>query len=149
MSHIDKIIAQIPSMDVNARARLQRNAENAIQKSPESPDARRVLNALDAFEADRPAAERFDITGLLAWEKYQRGAPTIVRAFFRDQTVGRIIKRANHSGTEKDVYSVNILGEMLSGDWHHISDARAAGEAAFAKRRKDEEARSVMPSKLG
>ncbi|MEQ9568485.1 MAG: hypothetical protein RLN85_22180, partial [Pseudomonadales bacterium] len=56
-----------------------------------------------------------------------------VRAFFGDRNVGRILKRANHSGTEKDVYSVEILGELLPGVWHHIADARAAGEAAFAE----------------
>lgn len=48
--------------------------------------------------------------------------------FFSD-----IFKRANHSGTEKDVFSVEILGELQPDVWHHIADARAAGEAAFAE----------------
>lgn len=136
MNHVDKIIARIPSMDAKARATLRLNAENTLKKSPDSGDARRIVEALDAFEASRPKEERFDVTGLLAWEKYRRGAPTTVRAFFGDQNVGRIIKRANHSGSEKDVYSVEILGKLLSRDWHHIAEARTAGEAAFAERQK-------------
>src|SRR6056297_1692505 len=103
MTNIDKIIERIASMDAKARTSLRRNAVNTLQKSPDSMDACRVIDALDAFEESLPKAERFDITGLLAWEKFQRGAPTALRAFFGDQIAGRIIKRANHSGTEKDV----------------------------------------------
>lgn len=134
MNHIDKFISRIPSMDANARTATRRNAENTLKKSPDSLDARRIIDVLDALDASQPKAERFDITGLLAWEKYQRGAPTTVRAFFGDQLVGRIIKRANHSGTEKDVYSVEILGQRLAGNWHHIAHARAAGEASWTCR---------------
>lgn len=140
MNHIDKFITRIPSMDAKARAATRRNAENILKKSPDSLDARRIIDVLDSLDASQPKAERFDISGLLAWEKYQRGATTTVRAFFGDQLVGRIIKRANHSGTEKDVYSVEILGEQLAGNWHYIADARAAGEASFAEKQGREPA---------
>lgn len=70
-------------------------------------------------------------TGLLSWEKRRHGEATC-RAFHEDRVVGRIFKRANHSGTEKDVYFVEILGQELPRDFHYIDDARAAGEAAFA-----------------
>ena len=136
MNHIEKFIARIPSMEAKARAVTRRNAENTLRKSPDNLDARRIVDVLDALAASQPKAERFDITGPLAWEKYQRGATTTVRAFFGDQLVGRIIKRANHSGTEKDVYSVEMLGQMLAGNWHHIVDAHAAGEASFADKQK-------------
>lgn len=135
-NNIDRIIEKIPMMEAKARAALRQNADEILKKTPESEDAQRVIDALDAFDKGRPKAERFDITGLLAWEKYQKGEATPFRAFYGDQVVGRIIKNANHSGTEKDVYSVEILGHVIPGAWHHISDARLAGETAFRERNK-------------
>ena len=135
MNHIDRTIARIPSMDAKARAALRRNAGSTLRKSPSSLDAQRIMDALDAFETAQPKASRFDITGLLAWEKFRHGETTF-RAFHGDDLAGRIFMRANHSGTEKDVYSIEILGQVLPGDWHHIADARAAGEAAFAEKRE-------------
>lgn len=49
--------------------------------------------------------------------------------------VGRLFKRADHSSVEKDVYSVEINGVTLPGAFHHIRDARVAGERAFAASR--------------
>lgn len=133
MSNIDKIIERIPMMEAKGRAVLRRNAMGTLTNTPESENAQRVVDALNVFEESRPRTERFDITGLLAWEKYLEGEATPFRAFHGDQVVGRIIKNANHSGTDKDVYSVEILGHAVPGAWHHIADARLAGETAFRK----------------
>lgn len=133
MNHLDRTIARIPSMEAKARAVLRKNADDILTKSPGDPNAQRVLDALKAFEASQPKAARFTVTGLLSWEKYEQGATSSVRAFFGDQIVGRIFKRANHTSLDKEVYSVEVLGRSLPGNWHHIADARAAGEAAFVE----------------
>ncbi len=142
MSHIEKVIARIPSMDARARAALRRNAEDKLAALPENANAQRVLDELDTIESSLPKNSKYDVTGLLAWEKYQMGEATPFRAFYGDQVVGRIMKRANHSGADKDVYSVEILERVIPGVWHHIADARAAGEAAFLELRDDTERRS-------
>ncbi len=140
MKNIDRTIALIPSMDQKAQARLRQNAEDKLQNSSDSVDARnaeKIIGALSAFQKTRPASERFYVTGDLSWEKYQKGGSNTIRAFYEDRVVGYIFKRANHSNADKNVYSIEILGQTLPGTWHHISDARAAGEAAFTDRKKD------------
>ncbi len=73
-----------------------------MKKSPGQKDALRLLGARDAFEANRAKPVKLELTGLLAWEKYKKGDATPFRAFHGDRVVGRIIKRANHSGIEKN-----------------------------------------------
>jgi len=137
MSHIDKTIADLPNRSAKDRANLRRNADAMLKKSPGQNEALRLLVALDAFDASRAKPAKLEQTGLLAWEKYQKGEATPFRAYHGDRVVGRIIKRANHSGTKKDVYSVEILDQILAGVFHHISEARAAGEAAFHAQQKE------------
>jgi len=134
MTHVDATIARIPGMTAKSRAALRRNAEAALAKSPEHVEARRLLDALDAFEAGRVKPSELEMTGLLAWEKHQPGQATF-RAFHGAEVVGRIFKRADHSSVEKDVYSVEINGVTLLGAFHHIRDAREAGERVFAASR--------------
>lgn len=131
MSHIDTIIARIPSMNANSHANLRNNIGNTLKKTPDDSDASRVLDALDAFEDANDKPQRLEVTGLLAWEKRPREKQYTFRAFHEELVVGRIYKRADHSSTEKDVYSVKICGEHLPEQFHHIKDARAAGEAAY------------------
>lgn len=131
MSHIDITIARIPTMTAKSRATLRKNAEHKRAKTPGDEDARRILEALDAFEGDRTKSADLEVTGLLSWERHRAGQATF-RAFRGDEVIGHIFKRADHSMTEKDVYSVEILEETLPGAFHHIRDAREAGEKAFA-----------------
>jgi hypothetical protein len=105
-----------------------------LAKSPENADARRLLDALDAFEAGCAKPSELEVTGLLAWEKHQPGQATF-RAFHGAEFVGRIFKRADHSSVEKDVYSLEIYEAAVPGAFHHIRDARQAGERAFAASR--------------
>lgn len=133
MSHIDSIITRIPSMDAKSRANLRENARNKLKISPEDRSARRVLDALNTFEDADDRPQRLEVTGLLEWEKRPHNKQFTFRAFHEGRVVGKIFKRANHSTTEKDVYSVEILSQQLPGKFHHIKDARTAGEAAFAE----------------
>ena len=134
MTQIDTTIARIPGMTAKSRAALRRNAEAALAKSSEDAAARRILDALDAFETERTKPSQLEVTGLLSWEKHRAGQATF-RAFHGAEIVGRIFKRADHSSLEKDVYAVEINGVTLPGGFHHIRDARAAGERAFAASR--------------
>jgi hypothetical protein len=119
-------------MDAKARARLRKNAEDALQKTPEN--ARRILKELDAFEDANSQPQHLEKTGLLGWEKRPPDHKIYTfRAFHEDRIVGKIFKRADHSGTEKDVYTVEVLDQPLPGQFHHIRDARNAGEVAFAE----------------
>ena len=134
MTHVDTTIARIPDMTAKSRAALRRNAEAALAKSLEDAAARRLLDALDAFETKRAKPSELEVTGLLSWEKHRAGQATF-RAFHGAEVVGRIFKRVDHSSVEKDVYSVEINGVTLPGAFHHIRDAREAGERVFAASR--------------
>lgn len=133
MTQIDATIARIPTMTATSRAALRKNAEVRTVRQPGDTEARRVIEALDTFEDTRPKTATVEVTGLLAWEKYRPGEATF-RAFHGEESVGRIFKRADHSMTDKDGYSVEILGEAVEGVFHHIRDARKAGERAFTAR---------------
>ncbi len=131
MTQTDATIARIPGMTAKSRVALRRNAQAALTKSPEDAAARRILDALDAFEGGVAKPSDREVTGLLSWEKHRAGQATF-RAFHGAEVVGRIFKRADHSSVEKDVYAVEINGVTLPEAFHHIRDARMAGEEAFA-----------------
>lgn len=133
MSHIEKTIARLPSMNAKALTTLRGNANAVLARKPCDGDARRLLEALDAIEAAKPKTVEFEVTGLLSWEKHRPGEGTF-RAFHGENVVGRIFKRADHTSLDKDVYSLEILGQEIPGAFHHIHDARAAGEREFASR---------------
>lgn len=133
MSHIDAIIDRIPSMNAKSRANLRENIGSTLTKEPEDESACRILDALNAFEEASAKPQRLEVTGLLGWEKRPHNKQFTFRAFHKGRVVGKIFKRANHSGTEKDVYTVEILEQLLPRKFHHIKDARTAGEAAFAE----------------
>jgi hypothetical protein len=134
MSHIEKTIVRLPSMNAKDRATLRGNAMAVLARKPGDKDARRLLEAIDAIEAAKPKAAEFEVTGLLSWEKYRAGESTF-RAFHNETVVARIFMRANHSDNDKEVYSLEVLGQEIHGAFHHIRDARAAGEREFASRR--------------
>ncbi len=124
-----KTIARIPSMDSKKRASTRKNAENKLKEAPDNKDARHILAALDAFE-DPP---RMVSTGLLKWELQPREQKKYkFHAFHDDHEVGYIFKDKNHTSMDKHVYQVIIKGEELPEQFHHIKDARVAGEEAFA-----------------
>lgn len=131
MSQIDTTLARIPTMTAASRATLRRNAAVCLVKTPDDEATRRIMAALDHFEALGSKLAGLETTGQLAWERHRHGQTTF-RAFHGDEHVGHIFKRADHSTTEKDVYAVEILGQRVPAAFHHIRDAREAGERAFA-----------------
>ena len=135
MSHIDGTIARIPTMTARERSTWRHKADAVLEKKPGNADALRLLGALDEFESGQSRSVSLEATGLLAWEKYERGNETPFRAFHGDRVVGRILKSATHTANRKQVYSVQILGQALSGRWENIGDARKAGEAAYVEMR--------------
>lgn len=137
MSHIDSTIARIPTMTAKERSAWRHKADAVLEKKPGNADALRLLGALDEFESGHSGTVSLEVTGLLAWEKYERGNETPFRAFHGDRVVGRIFKSATHTANRKQVYSVDILGQTLSGRWENIGDARKAGEAAYAQMQSD------------
>lgn len=134
MSNIEKTIARLPGMNAKAPAIMRVNINAVLARKPGDADARRLLEALDAMEAARPKTAEFEVTGHLSWEKHRSGEGTF-RAFHGENVVGRIFKRADHTSLDKEVYSLEILGKAVSGAFHHIRDARAAGEREYASRR--------------
>lgn len=135
MSQIEKTVARLHAMNAKALATLRENANAVLARKPDAEDARRLLDALDAIEAAKPRADQFEVTGLLSWEKHRPGVGAF-RAFHGEHVVGRIFKRADHSSLDKDVYSLEVLGTAVPGAFHHIRDARDAGEREFACRRE-------------
>ncbi len=135
MSQIEKTIARLHTMNAKALATLRGNANAVLARKPDAEDARRLLDALDAMDAAKPRVDQFEVTGLLSWEKHRPGVGTF-RAFHGEHVVGRIFKRADHSSLDKDVYSLEVLGTAIPGAFHHIQDAREAGEREFACRRE-------------
>jgi len=133
MSRIENTIARIPSMDGKSQKTLRDNAAAVLAKSPDNADARQLLEVLDAISSAKPKPAEFEVTGLLAWEKYRPGEGTFL-AFHGERIIGRIFKRADHSNTDKNVYSLEILGVVIPRNFHYIQDARDAGEKAFAFR---------------
>lgn len=133
MSDIKAIIDRIPCMNAKSRANLRENIAKTLANTPEDESACRILDALNAFEEADAEPQRLEVTGLLGWEKRPHTKTFTFRGFYEGRVVGQILKRANHSGTEKDVYTVDILEQLLPGKFHHIKDARVAGEAAFGE----------------
>jgi len=131
------IVDQIPSMNKTQRLNLRNNISSRLEVSPSDPAAKRALDALDAFEKDNAKPPSFAVTGDLKWEKRPPEKIYIFKAFYGEKVVGYIYKDANHSSKEKDVYTVEILGEKLKGRngipkrFHHINDARIAGARRF------------------
>jgi hypothetical protein len=133
MSNVEKIIARLPHMTAKELAAVRRNVDTALVKRPGDADALRVLHELNAVTSLKPEPSAFEVTGLLSWEKHRPGESTF-RAFHGDSVVGGIFKRDDHSGMDKEVYTLEILGRAVAGAFHHIRDARAAGEAEFVRR---------------
>jgi hypothetical protein len=129
--HIEKTIARMPEMTLGELRDWREKAQNVLAKQPENPEARRLLDAIEDHFAHSTAAERLIWTGSIGWEPHEASG---CRGFVNGEQVARIIKRATHTATRKEVYSVEIMGEVLASRFHHISDARDAGWVAFQKK---------------
>lgn len=135
MGHIDSIVERIPGMRRKERQEWRGKALAQLKRSPGNPDALRLLAALDHAD-ETPSSASLESTGLLEWEKHDAAASSF-RAYYNGQCVGRIFKRNNHTSADKEVYSVEIRGEVVADGVHRIADARRSGEAAFRQKQTD------------
>ena len=134
-SHIDSVIARIPAMTAKESDVWRDKARNVLSKKPFDPDAKRLIAAL----GDPPtpvALESWISTGLIAWEPGGNERPTCL-GFADGIPVARIFKNATHTANRKDVYAVEVMGAAMPERFHHIGDARQAGENVLLQLRRE------------
>lgn len=132
MGHIDSVVERIPGMSRKERLEWRGKALAQLKRSPGNSDAVRLLAALDLADETASSASLVS-TGLLEWEKHDAGESSF-RAYYNGQCVGKIFKRNNHSNADKEVYSVEIRGEVVADGVHRIANARRSGEEAFRQK---------------
>ena len=133
MTRIEGIVASIPDMASDKRARFRQSADRVLAKNSDDADARRLLEALDKFESNLP--QKRISSGHLEWDSSLSGSNKF-QAYYGDKVVGYIFKDSNHSNANKDVYSVWLHNQQLPGKFRFIEEARKAGEDAFSKKGK-------------
>ena len=134
-SHIDSVIARIPTMTAKDRDLWREKAHNVLSKKPDDPDAKRLIAAFG--DAPTPVAvESWISTGLIAWEPGGNDRPTCL-GYADGDPVARIFKNATHTANRKAVYSVEVTGATLPNRFQYIGDARQAGENELRQRRRE------------
>lgn len=133
--HIDATIARIAQMTTKEQAQWQEKARRVLSRKPGDPDAERLMIAIADASAQIPA-ESWISTGLIAWEPGGNDRPTC-HGFADGVQVARIFKNATHTASRKDVYALEVLGASLPDRFHHIGDARLAGEREFLAQRNE------------
>ena len=134
-SHIDSVIARIPTMSAKERDVWRDKARNVLSKKPVDPDAKRLIAAIG--DPSTPAAvESLISTGLIAWEPGGNDRPTCL-GYVGAIPVARIFKNATHTANRKEVYTVEVMGATLPDRLHYIGDARKAGENELREPRRE------------
>lgn len=135
-SHIDSVIARIPTMTAKERDVWRDKARNFLSKKAGDSDAKRLISAL-GDEPTPVAVESWISTGLIAWEPGGNDRSTCL-GFADGIPVARIFKNATHTANRKAVYSVEVMGAKLLHRFHFIGDARQAGEADLRRLRTEQ-----------
>lgn len=133
--HIDAAIARIAHMTTKERAQWQEKARRVLSRKPRDPDADRLMIAIANASSQIPA-ESWISTGRIAWEPGGNERP-ICLGFADRVQVAQIFKNATHTASRRDVYAVEVLGASLPDRFHHIGDARLAGEREFLAQRNE------------
>lgn len=125
---IERRIAELPG---KTDAQLQVLLENARRPAQRGPEAARLEAAILA-ECARRRLARLKPEGGLWWEPFA-GFPQIhgYADASASRRVATILKRTTHKGHDKEVYTVEVLGQPVPGRFHHVAEARAAGSAAW------------------
>ena len=134
MTQIESLKAKIPSMDAKAKSRLRQNAFSSYPATPRM-QVRAKFSSSSMPKRQHSPEETGTTSQACCLGKHIAAISLFFRAFHEDDVVGRIFMRANHSSTQKDVYTLEILGAPVEGAFHHIRDARHAGERVFAARK--------------
>ena len=137
MSNIRKIIDSLPAKTPKARTIMRENINERLEKDPEDRQAIRLLGVLDDIETSKKQERsRKQDAECLKWNNHDHGK-TKKFAYYRGKEIGRIFQISNHSNRIKFVYRVVILDNELPDLFHHVEEARKAGEQEFKSRRKD------------
>lgn len=132
-SHIDSVIARIPTMTAKERDVWRDKARNVLSKKASDSDAKRLIAALG--DAPTPVAlVSWISTGLISWQPGGNDRSTCL-GFADGIPVARIFKNATHTANRKAVYSVEVMGAALPHRLEYIGDARQAGENELRQRR--------------
>jgi hypothetical protein len=136
---IEKTIADLPERETGKLKDLLANADRVLGRQPLHPQAARLRAAIIAELADRRISNRIRV-GQLWWEPHDPDLaefPAYTEA--RSTTpVAAIFKRATHTATRKEVYSVRIGDHALAGQFSEVALARRAGSDAWEKRKPQE-----------
>ena len=73
-------------------------------------------------------------TGTLAWDSHEAGLVRFHGYVGEDVHVATVVKRANHTTADKEVYRLEALGTAVGAEFQRISKAREAGERAYTER---------------
>lgn len=133
--HIDATIARIAQMTTKERAQWREKARRVLSRKPGDPDAKRLIIAIANASSQIPA-ESWISTGQIAWEPGGNDRPVCL-GFADGVQVARIFKNATHTAIRKNIYAVEVLGASLPDRFHHIGDARLAGEREFLAQRNE------------
>ncbi len=127
---IEKLIAELPQKTDAQLEALLANTRRPAQRG--RPEAARLEAAVLAEGARRRLA-RLKPEGGLWWEPHDAGFPQFHGYADAEATlrVATILKRTTHTGHDKEVYTVEVLGRPLPSRFHHVAEARAAGSAAW------------------
>lgn len=127
---IDKLLADLPQKTDAQLEVLLANARRPAQRG--RPEAFRLEAAILAENSRRKLARLAQIGGLW-WEPHDAGFPQFhgYADAGASRCVATILKRTTHKGHDKQVYSVEVLGNPLPGHFHHVAEARTAGSAAW------------------
>ncbi|MCB1356099.1 MAG: hypothetical protein KDK53_06225 [Maritimibacter sp.] len=123
--NIERILATLSSKDAKALGQFLKNANDALHRSPDDPEALRLRDAVTA-ELDR---RRPSVTD--GWTRGTHGDPRhLMRA---GEIVASVYRLETHRSDNDGVWSVVVLGRELPETYRHIDDARRAAENELAR----------------
>ena len=127
MHYTDDVIAKLDTLTDTQRATWLANANRLIARGPRRnatyAHALRLRDAINAFEAVRPAEADLIAASGLDWDRTLPGRTTF-RGFAGTRLVGRVTR------IRPATFNVEVNGESLTNTFATLSAARAAAAAA-------------------
>jgi hypothetical protein len=129
MSSIDDVITAIPTLPLKTLNTYAANAARIIahgpnRKNPRYADALRIQNAINAFEAIRPATTALITASGLDWDRATKDRTTF-RGFDGDRLVARVTR------VRPGRFVVQVRGAALPRPYTTLCAARAAAAGAL------------------
>jgi len=140
MINIDTVIESLPTLTDTKLAIWTTNADRVIargpRRNPTYADAVRLRDAIEVFQATRPAESDLIAVCGLDWDRMVKGRVRF-RGFDGDQLVARIIRARLRK------FTVEVCGTAMSCTYATLSEARAA--AAEELKLRAQNARAAGP----